>query len=60
MKIKTIIYVSHSLPNLLKFSNRIMYKRKGIIKAIREPEEVVELYRESFREEFRKNQNASQ
>jgi len=37
-----------------------MYKRKGIIKAIREPEEVVELYRESFREEFRKNQNASQ
>ena len=54
---KTIIHVSHSLPNLLKFSNRVLYLEKGEMKALGDPEEVIELYRESFREEFRASQN---
>lgn len=53
---KTIIHVSHSLPNLLKFSNRILYMENGKMKALGDPQQVVEMYKESFREEFRKKQ----
>jgi len=53
---KTIIHVSHSLSNLLKFSDRILYLHKGEMMALGKPEEVIELYKESFKEEFREKQ----
>jgi len=50
---KTIIHVSHSLPNILKFSNRVLYLDHGKMIALGEPKAVVEQYKESFRKEFR-------
>ncbi len=55
---KTIIHVSHSLPNLLKFSDRILYLDKGEMQAIGSPEKVIEAYKESFQKEYRAANNS--
>ena len=54
---KTIIHVSHSLPNLLKFSDRILYLDKGKVISIGDPETIIDEYKESFRKEYREKHN---
>lgn len=45
----TIVYVSHNLDSLEDFCDRVMWLEKGRVKALGDSEEIVELYRESFR-----------
>ncbi len=41
---KTIIFVSHDLNNLRKFSDKILYLEKGIVKALGDADSVVDKY----------------
>jgi len=52
LKGKTIIHVSHSLSNLLKFSDKIIFLDKGQIVEIGQPDVVIEKYKASFKDDY--------
>ena len=46
---RTIIHVSHVLPVIKQYADRVIFIDKGIIRKIGTPDEVIPFYRESFK-----------